>query len=350
MSQRQQYTEVHNHKSTLKQILTGIPQGSVLGPVLFLLYINDIKSSTILNVLSFADDTTAYYSGPFDKDLFDIVNRELGNLYNWLCANKLSLNIKKTNICMFSPPNSKYVIDNNFISLKNEKLKLIGENNTLESVKFLGLYLDKHITWKSHILHIKSKISKALFALSRVKNILPHDALKTLYSTLIHSHLNYGIEAWGNATSVNTIFVLQKRAIRIMNKMYYRGHTEPIFKRERILNVNDLHLLRVSLFVYKQQAGTMPKSFIHFFPSRNINPTNDITTRQQHNIPVLWRRTHFSSRLPKRYFTKVWNSIDKATRNEKRVNKFKSLLVQYYVNKYKDYVACTNRGCLQCQV
>ena len=113
---------------------------------------------------------------------------------------------------MFSPSNSRYVIGNIFISLKNGRLKFIGENNTLESVKFLGLYLDKHITWKSHILHIKS-----LFALSRVKNILPHDALKTLYSTLIHSHLNYGIEAWGNATSVNTIFVLQKRAIRIMN-------------------------------------------------------------------------------------------------------------------------------------
>ena len=118
LSQRQQYTEVHNHKSTLKQILTGVPQGSVLGPALFLPYINDIKS-TILNVLSFADDTTAYYSGPFNKSLFDIVSRELGNLYNWLCANKLSLNIKKTNICMFSPPNSKYVIGNNFISLKN---------------------------------------------------------------------------------------------------------------------------------------------------------------------------------------------------------------------------------------
>ena len=77
----------------------------------------------------------------------------------------------------------------------NERLKFIGENNTLESVKFLGLYLDKHITWKSHILHIKSKISKALFSLSRVKNISPHDALKTLYSTLMHIHLNYGIEA-----------------------------------------------------------------------------------------------------------------------------------------------------------
>ena len=93
----------------------------------------------------------------------------------------------------------------------------------------------------------------------------------------------------------------------------------PIFKKERILHVNDLHLLRVSLFVYKQQAGTMPKSFIHFFPSTNNNPANYINTRQQHNIPVLWRRTHFSSRLPNHYFTKVWNSIDKATRIEKRV-------------------------------
>ena len=116
--------------------------------------------------------------------------------------------------------------------MNNVKIILFGEND--ESIKFLGLHLDEHLTWTKHIAAITSKISKSLFVINRVKYVLPHYALKTVYFSLVQSHLQYGIQAWGNATTISKLTVLQKRAIRIINQINYRGHTDPLFKSERI--------------------------------------------------------------------------------------------------------------------
>ena len=144
-------------------------------------------------MLSFADDTTIYRSGPYNKELFDEVNYELIKIHTWLCTNKLSLNVKKSKVCIFSPPNSRYTLGNNCISVNNVKINCIGEND--ESIKFLGLHLDEHLTWSKHIEAITSKI--------KVKYVLPHYALKTLYFSLVQSHLQYGIQAWGNNNNNN---------------------------------------------------------------------------------------------------------------------------------------------------
>ena len=117
-------------------------------------------------------------------------------------------------------------------SLNGKQINCVCETNKDHSIKLLGMYLDKHLTWNSHVNIISSKISKALFIINKVKHLLPHDALKSLYYTLIHSHLTYGIQAWGNASCIKKLFVLQKRVVRIINKIGYGGHTDPIFKRE----------------------------------------------------------------------------------------------------------------------
>ena len=106
MTDRKQVTEIDNCKSSLKHITTGVPQGSILGPFYFYCILMIIYS-TELNLLSFADDTTVYYSGPFNKYLFDVVNCELIKIYEWLCTNRLLLNIKKTKVCIFGPPHNK---------------------------------------------------------------------------------------------------------------------------------------------------------------------------------------------------------------------------------------------------
>ena len=166
----------------------GVPQGSILGPVLFLIYINDISNSTSLNLLSFADDTTIYHSDCDIDNLTLTLNHELKNIYNWLCANKLCLNVKKTQYCIFSPKNSNYEVKGS-VKINNEVINQIGKYNKDESVKFLGISIDKHLTWKEHINIISSKISRAIFEINRVKHILPHKSLKSLYYTLIHSHI-----------------------------------------------------------------------------------------------------------------------------------------------------------------
>ena len=346
LSNRKQFTEINNCKSALTNVSTGVPQGSILGSILFLLYINDINNCTLLNLLSFADDTTIYRSGPYNKELFDEVNYELIKIHMWLCTNKLSLNVKKSKACIFSPPNSRYTLGNNCLSLNDIKINFIGEND--ESIKFLGLHLDEHLTWKNHIAAITSKISKSLFAINRVKYLLPHYALKTLYFSLVQSHIQYGIQAWGNASNISKITVLQKRAIRIINQINYRGHTDPLFKSERILKLTDLYKLHVSLFMFDLQSGSLPTSFNLFIPRSDNNVTCTITKRQHDNIQRLRPRTTFSSKLPKHNFIKIWNNIDELIRNQKSRNLFKRTLTKQFTAQYKTNVKCINRRCRDC--
>ena len=155
LSNRKQFTEINNCKSALTNVSTGVPQGSILGPILFLLYINDINNCTLLNLLSFADDTTVYRSDPYNKELFDEVNYQLINIHTWLCTNQLSLNLKKSKVCIFSPRNSRYTLGNNCLCVNDVKINFIGEND--ESIKCLGLHLDEHLTSTKHIAAITSR-------------------------------------------------------------------------------------------------------------------------------------------------------------------------------------------------
>ena len=124
---------------------------------------------------------------------------------------------KKTRTCVFSPISNKHYISNKTIIMNNQTINQIGENDKNDAIKYLGIILDKQLTWKTHADISCSKIPNVLFIINRVNNCLPHSALKALYYTLIHSHMTYGIQAWGNVNSIAKLFVLQKRAIRIIH-------------------------------------------------------------------------------------------------------------------------------------
>ena len=140
--------------------------------MLFLIYINDIVNSTSLNLLSFADDTTIYKSGSNTDNLTN-VNLEL-------------------KFFVFVPVNTNYKA-NNSIQINSEIINQVGKCKNEKSVKFLELYIDKHLKWKEHINIISSKIARAIFAINRVEHFIPHKALQSLYYALIHSHTPYGI-------------------------------------------------------------------------------------------------------------------------------------------------------------
>ena len=126
LSDRKQFIEIGDSKSSHKYMTTGVPQGSIIGPILFLICNNDIKNCmNKLSILSYADDTTVYLSGPDTNEMIDTMNTELKKLYDWLCANRLSLNIKK-NCCIFSPSSNKYTC-NKIVSLNNQTITQTGE-------------------------------------------------------------------------------------------------------------------------------------------------------------------------------------------------------------------------------
>ena len=145
--------------------------------------------------------------------------------------------------------------------------------------------------------------------INKAKRILPAYSIKSLYYALVHSHMMHCIQAWGNSTAAQKIFLLQKRIIRILSMKDYRSHTEPLFKFHNILKFNDLYNLQVALFMFDLRNKYLPRSFENFI--KLTHPVNrTVITRQHKNIFKERPRTKFSSKLPKHQFVNIWNSLN----------------------------------------
>ena len=157
-------------------------------------------------------------------------------------------------------------------------------------------------------MYIKSKMSRALFMIKQVKNILPYKALESLYYTMIHPHILYGILAWGDAPQkyIDGIITTQKRAIRAIHKSKYNSHTEPLFKKSSILKVQDQFIYEVMLFMYEYFNDRLPMSFRSLF-NLNINIQQTYVTRQSNLLHIPQVKSKFGAKLPVFNFPYVWN-------------------------------------------
>ncbi len=202
---RIQYVVYNGVQSERKSVTCGIPQGSILGPILFLLYINDLANvSKKLKFILFADDTNVFYTGKKLNDVISVLNDELKYMSIWFKINKLSLNVGKTNYMIFK--NKK----------DNKVCNLIIDGVNVEKVhvtKFLGVKVDDQLTWNDQINSVCTHLSKNISILYRVKHVLNSHSMHTLYCTLILPYLNYACEIWGNTfeTRLTRIVHLQKK-------------------------------------------------------------------------------------------------------------------------------------------
>ena len=249
LTNRTQYVAFNDCTSDPQNIICGVPQGSILGPLLFILYVNDITfTSNILDFILFADDTAILYLHKDISSKVNMVNEELQEVNNWFKANKLSINASKTNFMILGTPH--------MTSTKaREELNVMLDNTALERVKFtkfLDVLIDECLTWKNHINCISKTISRNIGVMNKLKHYIPYRILHTLYCTLISPYLSYGILIWGNTCKsyLDKLVKLQKWAIRVISNSHYRCHTAPSFAKCNFLTVTDMYSLELGVFMY----------------------------------------------------------------------------------------------------
>ena len=188
LTDRTQRTVINNSISDIINLNCGIPQGSILGPLFFIIYINDLIDITKLSVKLFADDACLSYSCSNISSLEQIVNNELQIVNEWRMRNKLSVNFEKSNFMVFTRKKDKFNIQ---LTMEGHKLEQVSET------KYLGVILDCKLNWSSHINFIRNKISRASYIISKIRYYVDLPILKMIYFSLVHPHLSYCVTAWG---------------------------------------------------------------------------------------------------------------------------------------------------------
>ena len=310
----------------MQSLNCGVPQGSLLGPLLFLIYINDIQNcSRLLSFILFADDSNIFLSDPDPNFLLRTANTELIKISQWIKANKLSINLQKTKFMLFSN------------SVSNLPGDLIIDGTILDKVtstKFLGITIDEKLSWKNHIDNICKTISRNIGTINKLKYLFPSSTLLMLYSTLILPYLNYGILAWGNASKsqLGRLYLLQKKIVRIISKKGFYSHTNPIFYANKILKVDDLFYFQLGQFMYKYNTKELPNILFYLFTKNSSIHNYPMRHSDSFHIPLT--RTVFANKIFTFTGTKFWNSLDDSFKVPQSLHSFKQKLKNMFLSKY----------------
>ena len=352
LSNRQQYIVFDGTTSKRTYLTTGVPQGSVLGPLLFLIYMNDIsEASKKFHSVLFADDTTL--SNPlrsFDMittgntydqtKLSDNINAELHKVYEWLSVNKLSLNVGKTKFMIFHYRQRNISSLIPILKINNNIIKQVTEFD------FLGTIFDQNLNWNKHVQKVANKVSRTIGLLNRLKRILPQNTLKLIYNSLVLPHFQYGILNWGHNCS--RLIKLQKRAMRSITCSRYNAHVVPILKELKLLRFEDIHKIALLKFQFRYQNNTLPEYFKNIFTLETPDHDHDTRGRNIDRPPVPNRSF---SKNTVRHFMPIFlqntpNIItDKISTHS--LKGFTNYAKRYYIDNYN--FVCNDPNCWPCQ-
>ena len=282
----------------------GVPQGSVIGPLLFLVYANDLLGCVEhCKAISFADDTTLFITGSDLSSLSRQMNSDLAVVDDWCLANSLALNAKKCEYMVF---NEKATDRNNInfqISVQGNDIKRVSK------FKLLGVIVDERLTWKDHINYISSKISQGLYGMRRVKHYVSRETLTKIYYAFVHSHLSFGNAIWGNTFDkyLNQLVVLQKKAVRIIHNAPYNAHTHPLFSLSKILPLKKINYLQTAQIMHQLHHGTLPPNIASCFTTHSHDHPHSLRNTR------LFRMPRANSSIAQRsilfHAHKIWNEI-----------------------------------------
>jgi hypothetical protein len=247
LSDRSQCVFINNNLSSPLRLNYGVPQGSVLGPLLFLIIINDLPSNVSCKSILYADDTTFIYKINNLINNSPTANLLLEARY-WFSANGLVLNNEKTQSQVFS---------------------LSSTSKSSDTVKLLGFELDHKLTWEPHVVGILRKSSKAVYMLRKLQHRIPKEYLIQVYYALFHCHINYGIELWGHSPHTYSLFRMQKKAVRLISFSHPRDHCKPLFSKLQIMSLYSLYIYKSLCNVKDNLSSLEKRSNFHNHFTRN---------------------------------------------------------------------------------
>ena len=309
LEDRKQFTSVLGIKSAEKPIKYGVPQGSVLGPLLFILFINDLhKAAEFSSARHFANDTNLLLIVKSLKKINKHINRDLELTVDWIRANKLSLNASKTEIVLFKPRNKKITKQLNF-RVSGQEIKQSSQ------VRYLGVILQDDMQWDAHITNLEKKLSRSIGLLSKIRYYVPMHLLQTIYYSIFNSHLIYACEIWGqnqNSLRFTKVTKLQNKALKVINFQSSDSPTGPLYQRNKVLKIADFISYKNALFVRNTLKKEKPQVFHEMFIVLNQNHTYNTRAATYHFLDILQvKTTHFGQYSVKFQASETWNNLQR---------------------------------------
>lgn len=319
LTDRKQFVSIGEDRSTLQPITTGVPQGSILGPVLFLLFVNDVSTLPLNGKIRlFADDTSVFYRGPTELSIQTQMNHDLELLSKYFKTNVLSLNLSKTKYMLIHSPRRTLI----------DHVALTFEGRTVEKVQdfpFLGLTLDAKMTWRPHINLLKNKLSSLCGIMRRVSSFLPPACMKQMYFALIHSRLQYLVAVWGLAckSALRELQVIQNRCLKIV---FSKPHLHPSAllysgSGDSLLPIRGLCELQTLTQMHK----IVKDPLLHHNTTLPRIPQVR-TTRQAGNFALSRPNTEFGKKKFSYFGAKTYNSIPLVCKRLPNINLFRNAM------------------------
>ena len=305
LSNRQQFVFINDSASSTKPINIGVPQGTILGPLLFLIYVNDLKNATSFHPRLFADDTCLVLDNPSLKELENDCNSELRRLHTWCNANELQINPEKSTAIAFPPKlNSQETESNLIFNTSNISVR--------ESSKYLGVTIDHRLNFKPHILSLETRVSRSVGILSKLRSTFPSPTLLLLYHALVQPHLAYRLPLWGSTfkTYLSKLQILQNKALRIITKSDWRTPITPKFRNLKILKVADLYTFELAKLMHQYYNNSLPPCFSDFFSPLSAIHERSTRSKTNNNLYLPKFSTRRCQQSMKYQGVKIWNSLN----------------------------------------